>query len=245
MYCNSAESRSSSSRSCARLWEILSQICTKLHTIAIFVSTSLHLAAPHPPASSLLLTWSPQLCCYPMSLILVLVSATACDTIIGTSCDCAHSIGRVNASYQALITHQSAGIIPSMYQNVTSCDAWFTGTGPAYWLHITLLEPALLNLSTCDALGFDTDLSVWRGDCSGLQLISCNGDSPIVMLCAPARLALITCAHAHLAQLALRSSCAHAHRAHHSTCSPRASHCHPELAAGAAGLPAVLLFPIS
>jgi hypothetical protein len=53
-------------------------------------------------------------------------------------------------------------------------DTGFTGTGSAFWLRLDDARPGFaLDLLAC---GFDTDLSVFRGDCGDLTLVACNGD---------------------------------------------------------------------
>ena len=45
------------------------------------------------------------------------------------------------------------------------------------WYSFTPAESGLLNLTTCDPAGVDTDVVVYDGDCSALNQLACNGDS--------------------------------------------------------------------
>lgn len=61
-----------------------------------------------------------------------------------------------------------AGSVPCAVLGALSADCWYSFT-PA--------ESGLLNITTCDAAGIDTDLVVYDGDCSTLNELACNGDS--------------------------------------------------------------------
>ena len=59
------------------------------------------------------------------------------------------------------------------------CDGTFyTGTGADVWMVVTLLGVVTLNLSTCSAGSYDTELALYAGgDCAAFTVIACNGDS--------------------------------------------------------------------
>jgi hypothetical protein len=56
--------------------------------------------------------------------------------------------------------------------------AFFSGTGPVFWLKLESAPPGtLLDVTSC---GFDTDLSVFQGpSCGQLSMIACNGDADV------------------------------------------------------------------
>ena len=63
--------------------------------------------------------------------------------------------------------------------------SFFTGIGSDLWFRLSLPSAGTLRLSTCDPAGFDTDLSLHRGDCRMLETIACNGDVPADPSCQP------------------------------------------------------------
>ena len=52
---------------------------------------------------------------------------------------------------------------------MTACD-------PDVWYQLVACGTGSMSVSLCNTAGFDTDLAVYTGDCSGLSQIACNGD---------------------------------------------------------------------
>ena len=83
------------------------------------------------------------------------------------------------ASFYINIASTDAGSGPSSAYNSAQCqDSYFTSTGRVFWLQLVDVRAFALELHTCagGANGFDTDLSIFTGNCSALTQVACNGD---------------------------------------------------------------------
>ncbi|MGE4619457.1 MAG: hypothetical protein AAEJ04_06585, partial [Planctomycetota bacterium] len=70
----------------------------------------------------------------------------------------------------------STGMTNSADPAPAGCTNSFGANSPDIWFTYTATSAGEVTADTCDVASFDTDLSVYSGDCGNLTLISCDGD---------------------------------------------------------------------
>lgn len=114
----------------------------------------------------------------------------ALTTVAGAADDCSDAEPVVAGQVVDLDT-TAATPSPVRFDPALCGGTFFTGLGPDLWFRIDLATAGTLRLSTCDADGFDTDLSLHVGSCDAPEMIACNGDGPTDPACQPRHSVLV------------------------------------------------------